>query len=289
METKTETKEALPKELMIIDTLATLFEDSFEVAVADVLAKLEFGKIEELEAFLAENPLYELDSKKEFLRKKQLVQLKMLLLQSPVEVPTTLAELTEIFKKTIKVIPYLRFNKFQGHLIVFEELIEKHPELINSEIEIKDDLKIKIVQPDIAHKKAFSKEHGKHVEGILKKRLGKNVKYLIDGLVSNRSGIYLGYQKFKSLNEIKSYFGNLLKSSKDGEPIDNPAAGHLKELLKFHEKGEEKLKNIDHFESGLHPEFPTTRCFLIVKKDGTKEDFSFLKCIKTISGIVNSS
>ena len=53
----------------------------------------------------------------------------------------------------------------------------------------------------------------------------------------------------------------------------------MKEILKFHSKHEEKMKDFDHFEVGVHPEFNKTRCFFVAHKDGTKEDFSVSKCI----------
>jgi len=39
------------------------------------------------------------------------------------------------------------------------------------------------------------------------------------------------------------------------------------------------MKDFESFEVGPHPEFEKTRCFFVVKKDGTKEDFSVSKCI----------
>ena len=56
----------------------------------------------------------------------------------------------------------------------------------------------------------------------------------------------------------------------------------MKEILKFHDKAEAKMKSFDHFEVGAHPEFTKTRCFFIVKKNGTKEDFSVSKCISNL-------
>lgn len=56
------------------------------------------------------------------------------------------------------------------------------------------------------------------------------------------------------------------------------------ELLKHHEKSEEKLKDVASFTVALHPEFKQTRCFFVVKKDGTREDFSFHKCISRMVG-----
>jgi hypothetical protein len=40
-----------------------------------------------------------------------------------------------------------------------------------------------------------------------------------------------------------------------------------------------KLRDFEHFEVGEHPEHLKTRCFFVVRKDGTKEDFSVSKCL----------
>lgn len=42
------------------------------------------------------------------------------------------------------------------------------------------------------------------------------------------------------------------------------------------------MKDLKDFTVGLHPEFNQTRCFFVVKNDGTREDFSFHKCISNL-------
>jgi hypothetical protein len=66
---------------------------------------------------------------------------------------------------------------------------------------------------------------------------------------------------------------------KDGEKLTGNDSDFIKELLAFHEKGDQKLNNFEHFEVGEHPNFAKTRCFFVVRKDGSKEDFSISKCI----------
>lgn len=56
----------------------------------------------------------------------------------------------------------------------------------------------------------------------------------------------------------------------------------LKALLVYHKSGETKLKELDHFTVDVHPEYKDTRCFFVVKADGTKEDFSAVKCISNL-------
>jgi len=56
----------------------------------------------------------------------------------------------------------------------------------------------------------------------------------------------------------------------------------MKEIIKQHEKHDEKMANFDHFEAGVHPQFEKTRCFFVVRKNGEKEDFSISKCIMNL-------
>jgi len=80
-------------------------------------------------------------------------------------------------------------------------------------------------------------------------------------------------------NKVKSKSRAILNLKKDGETLEEADSDFMKEILKFHTKCDEKMKDFDHFEVGVHPEFNKTRCFFVVHKDGTKEDFSVSKCI----------
>ena len=57
------------------------------------------------------------------------------------------------------------------------------------------------------------------------------------------------------------------------------------ELLKYHERGEEKLKDVKDFTVDFHPDYKMTRCFMVVKANGEMEDFSFHKCLNRLCGI----
>ena len=88
------------------------------------------------------------------------------------------------------------------------------------------------------------------------------------------AGVY-----YKDINKVKSKSRAILNLLKDGETLEEADAQFMTEILKFHDKHDEKMKDYDHFEVGVHPEFVKTRCFFVVKKDGKKEDFSVSKCI----------
>ncbi|KAG9450998.1 hypothetical protein H6P81_010963 [Aristolochia fimbriata] len=55
----------------------------------------------------------------------------------------------------------------------------------------------------------------------------------------------------------------------------------LERLLPYHPEAEKKIGcGIDHIIVGYHPDFDSSRCLFIVRKDGEIVDFSYWKCIK---------
>lgn len=84
------------------------------------------------------------------------------------------------------------------------------------------------------------------------------------------------------INKVKSKARAILNNMKDHEKLGEADAAFMTDLLKFHDKADEKAKNLDFFEVGAHPEFQKTRCFFVVKKDGSKEDFSVSKCVANL-------
>lgn len=91
------------------------------------------------------------------------------------------------------------------------------------------------------------------------------------------AGVY-----YLDINKVKSKSRAILNLKQDGEKIDGNDAEFLKELLQFHEKHDQKMKDFDHFACGVHPDHEKTRCFFVVRKDGSKEDFSVTKCIMAL-------
>jgi hypothetical protein len=268
------------------------FEDKNELEVPQALKSLGLETQEELESFIKDSRVFEFNVTKDKIVRKQIVRFKLILLHSDEEVSVSVSSLIPPFEKTFKSVPYLRFNKTKGHLILFEEDFLSVPDILGMKISVKkneegDLIDINLKDPAYEDRRMFSNEHGRHMEGILRSRIGKHVHFAVDGITVYKNGIFLGVQKFKSIKDLKSVFGKLLKNGKIGERIVNPEDMFLRELLKFHAKADEKLKEIDFFEVGFHPVYKDTKCFLIVKPDGTKEDFSFNKCIKQISSLIN--
>lgn len=87
---------------------------------------------------------------------------------------------------------------------------------------------------------------------------------------------------YADINKVKSKARAILNLKKDGEKLTGNDEEFMKQLIKQHEKHGLKMKDFDAFEVGQHPEHEKTRCFFVVRKDGTKEDFSVSKCIRNL-------
>ena len=87
---------------------------------------------------------------------------------------------------------------------------------------------------------------------------------------------------YADINKVKSKSRAILNLKKDGEKLTDKDEAFMKELIKFHSKADEKMKDFSHFEVGEHPNYDKTRCFFVVRKNGEKEDFSVGKCTQNL-------
>lgn len=91
------------------------------------------------------------------------------------------------------------------------------------------------------------------------------------------AGVY-----YLDINKVKSKSRAILNLKKDGEKLEGNDIEFVKEIVSQHERAEEKMKDFDHFIIDTHPKFDKTRCFFVVREDGTKEDFSITRCIMNL-------
>jgi len=84
--------------------------------------------------------------------------------------------------------------------------------------------------------------------------------------------------KYFDIAPLEYIFTGILSKNLDGGKINPADEQMLMELLNYHEKGQELIGNLDHFEVGFHPNDESMLTFLAVTKDGKKEPFSFLEC-----------
>lgn len=89
-------------------------------------------------------------------------------------------------------------------------------------------------------------------------------------------------QIYLDIGKVKSKSRAILNLAEDGAKLKEKEEAFLKDIIQFHEKHDEKMKDFAHFEVGPHPSYDKTRCFFIVRKDSSKEDFSVSKCIHAL-------
>lgn len=275
----------------LITKIKDIISTDSEIISEILMDRLGLKSIDDLERYVEQSRIYELSKDRSAVAKKSIIRFKMVILKSEEPIDLPIARFIEPILEFFKSIPYIRFNKNIGQLIVFENDFNSIEDVYSKHAIVTDDQKTKeykvtFNESTFDDRRSFSNEHSKHMEGILRYKYGRQTHFAVDGISIYKNGIYLGVQKFKSIKEIQSYFGKLLKSVQVGHRVPEAEGICLKELLKYHASAEKKIGDIDHFEVDKHPKFTETPCFFIVRKDGTKEDFSFNKCIKEIGALI---
>lgn len=123
----------------------------------------------------------------------------------------------------------------------------------------------------------FWEKHGHHYNGIIDNlRKDHNKKQKAEkksggGIRSKKVEEFeFGGQKYTDINQIKSLFKNILCRNPNNKPLAAKDAALVKELLSYHQRAEEKLKDLKHFVVDVNPSYVDTRCLFIVREDDTR-------------------
>lgn len=103
-----------------------------------------------------------------------------------------------------------------------------------------------------------------------------------EGIKRAKLSFEIAGQFYTDIQKVKSKARAILNLKKDGEKLTGNDEEFIKEIVQYHDKAEQKMRDYSHFEAGEHPSYEKTRCFFVVRKDGTKEDFSISKCIMNL-------
>lgn len=93
--------------------------------------------------------------------------------------------------------------------------------------------------------------------------------------------LIVGEKQFKTQKAANSFIRELLNAQRLTEPIPEPHHSFLCALISRHRRAKEKVGvGIRHFtvEHGAYG----TRCFYLTRADGSKTDFSYLKCVRGV-------
>lgn len=115
---------------------------------------------------------------------------------------------------------------------------------------------------------------------------GKSVKTPIDVplLSFPKPSVTICDKTFSSQADMWIFYNSLLLKYKQGENLDEKDFNYLKDLIKFHEKAVEKIGvGVESIRVGVAVGFDEPSiCFILKRKDGTEDNFSYNKCIQNI-------
>lgn len=90
--------------------------------------------------------------------------------------------------------------------------------------------------------------------------------------------VVLDSMSFDNQSQAKEFFRAMLNRYIPGERISPDDSQHLGSLFKRHPEYATKLgSGVDYFE--VMPADYGTQCFCAVRTDGSKEGFSYIKCV----------
>ena len=91
--------------------------------------------------------------------------------------------------------------------------------------------------------------------------------------------ISVGPRLFKTQKDAIAFIRELLNTQPFKVVIPEPHHSFLCALISLHPHAEEKLgSGAGHFT--VEPAMHGTRCFYLTRSDGSKTDFSYLKCLR---------
>ena len=98
--------------------------------------------------------------------------------------------------------------------------------------------------------------------------------------INMAKSILIGLMSFPSKKAAKDYVRCIRDRYADGDRISRQDDEFLRDLINLHSEKEEKIDaGIAYFTVGPDLHWGTTKCFYLVRHDGSSSDFSFKNCI----------
>lgn len=222
----------------------------------------------------------------EFLKDEDLNNPIILGIAGPEEAKSNWREMETIYKQLYpdRKVLYSRYDKGHGHIGISSSKVDV--------AKVSEEVKLKVGAEEFVIKKLeapelekFWGEHGTHFNLCTNKKLSlsKLKKKKAEREKRNpQISVTLGDFTYDDINKVKSKARVILNLKKNGDVLDEVEKKFVVDLLKYHSKAADKLKDMKDIIVDDHPTYEKTRCFLVVRKDGTKEDFSIAKCIENM-------
>lgn len=175
---------------------------------------------------------------------------------------------------------YFRFKDTLGHIVIERSALTDSAVLAKG-FDVNDKhFNLKVAEG--ADLKSFYAEHGDHYNMCLKNQMKSKQDAVNQERQGNSKLIMFMGKKYANLTALKTVFKNIITRTLNGDRIKEPYNNMLKEIIKHHSNGEKKMENFDHFTVNVHPTHSDSRCFFVVREDGSSEDFSVIKCVESL-------
>ena len=189
-----------------------------------------------------------------------------------------------IFKKNSELkVNYCTFKNKKGFLTILYRCDEEDKIKFNKELKVNDYiLNIEKAEgDDLIDFWKYNESFYALVNNLKIEKKNINCNYHNKEILKEK--INLGSKEFNNILDIKKKAKNIILNTFDNQHINEDSLKFILDVLKFHPKYEEKIKDMDFISVGKNNKYVNTRCFVIVKKNGVIEDFSIQKCIEQIA------
>ena len=190
----------------------------------------------------------------------------------------------EFLKKNSELkVNYCTFKNKKGFLTILYRCDEEDKIKFNKELKVNDYiLNIEKAEgDDLIDFWKYNESFYALVNNLKIEKKNINSNYLNNEFLKEK--INLGSKEFNNILDIKKKAKNIILNTFDNQHINEDSLKFILDVLKFHPKYEEKIKDMDFISVGKNNKYVNTRCFVIVKKNGVIEDFSIQKCIEQIA------
>lgn len=127
------------------------------------------------------------------------------------------------------------------------------------------------------------------LEGVEKKEWIEKHQGEVNAVIGNSKNkseksigpVRVGGRLFARMDQLKDYLKLVINRTRDGDQIDGEALEVVREIVTYHEDPE-RSKGVVGIVVDRHPNFKASRCFFVVREDGSRQDFSFHKCLNKL-------
>ena len=83
------------------------------------------------------------------------------------------------------------------------------------------------------------------------------------------------------MKAVKNRMKMIVNISRNRDNLTGNNFEFAKFVLSYHDD-KERLKDLKNIMIDIHPKYQTSRCFFIVKEDGSEHDISYHKCLSNL-------